>query len=187
MSKTTRYPYTEVMPIASHICEALRPYCDRIEIAGSLRRNRPTIGDIDLVALPRQNVNLFGDPVPGPTILETFLYTSGVKLVKDGDMQKQFAYGRFTVDLYLPQTAAHWGAIFTIRTGSPEFNKWVMAYRCKQVGISFSEGIITHYRRGRLDTPEEGDVFDALEMDFVPPEYREHNVWMAYMKDEASQ
>ena len=38
---------------ADQIVEWLTPYCERIEIAGSIRRARPEVNDIDLVVIPR--------------------------------------------------------------------------------------------------------------------------------------
>lgn len=39
--------------IADKVVTALRPLCERIEIAGSVRRARPEVNDVDLVLLPR--------------------------------------------------------------------------------------------------------------------------------------
>jgi len=38
--------------LAAKILSELAPFCERIEIAGSIRRRRPFVNDIDLVALP---------------------------------------------------------------------------------------------------------------------------------------
>ena len=39
--------------IASAIVEKLRPYCSRIEVAGSIRRRKEWCNDIDLVLVPK--------------------------------------------------------------------------------------------------------------------------------------
>lgn len=183
MSTGEKLPYADVYPVAAHIAEAIRPYCDRVEIAGSLRRKRHIIGDIEIVALPKRAKNLFGEPTGGMTELDVFLALKGLQMIKDGDKYKQFVYGRFSVDLFLPESAAHWGAIYTIRTGSHDFNLWIMQQRCKQAGVKFVDGRITHYRHGLLDTPEESDVFEALNMDYAPPEERDDRRWLAYIKE----
>jgi hypothetical protein len=40
-----RLPYTQAFEIAQEVYETLRPHCARIEIAGSIRRQREDIGD----------------------------------------------------------------------------------------------------------------------------------------------
>src|SRR5205823_12049549 len=54
----TRNPEPMPLPLAqaekhaAKILAELAPFCERIEIAGSIRRRRPTVNDIDFVALP---------------------------------------------------------------------------------------------------------------------------------------
>jgi DNA polymerase/3'-5' exonuclease PolX len=38
--------------IAERLVELMRPYCTRIEIAGSLRRGNPVVKDVEIVAIP---------------------------------------------------------------------------------------------------------------------------------------
>jgi DNA polymerase/3'-5' exonuclease PolX len=48
--------------IAERVKAELAPYCERIEIAGSVRRRKPQVKDIELVAIPRQvTADRFGD------------------------------------------------------------------------------------------------------------------------------
>ena len=53
MSTGLRYTLAEAQRIAGAIVGQLDPSCVRLEIAGSLRRGRPDVGDIELVAIPR--------------------------------------------------------------------------------------------------------------------------------------
>src|ERR1035437_1907534 len=48
-----RYPYAEAYAIALDVLEQLKPHCIRAEIAGSLRRKKPLVGDIEIVAIPK--------------------------------------------------------------------------------------------------------------------------------------
>src|ERR1051326_2039897 len=43
----------EIEHHANVLVVALKPYCDRISIAGSIRRRRPECADIDLVVIPK--------------------------------------------------------------------------------------------------------------------------------------
>ena len=179
MSANTKLPRDVVLPTAQRLLDALRPHCHRIELAGSLRRDRPTVGDIELVAIPIARTDLFGAPVKGPTALDAFLAEKSVALTKNGDRYKQFAYGKgggrpHVVDLFLP-TPATWGSIFTIRTGSWEFSRWLVTSQaaggaCPE-GVAFTDGRLYAHGR-RLATPEEADVFTALGLAYIEPPLR---------------
>lgn len=51
---TPRWPLATARKIAERIREELAPFCEKIEIAGSIRRAREHVGDIDIVLLPRE-------------------------------------------------------------------------------------------------------------------------------------
>ena len=53
MSGKPKFDYTVAHVVASRIVEALEPGCERIAIAGSLRRCEKTVGDIEIVYVPR--------------------------------------------------------------------------------------------------------------------------------------
>lgn len=191
MSAATKTPLAEAQQTAEHITAALTPFCYRIAIAGSIRRQRPFVGDIEIVALPQRQTDLLGNAVPGLMPLEAFLREKKVTIIKGGydpkkkALQKyiQFKYGRYAVDLFLPETAAHWGSIFTIRTGSHEFNMWLMKTRARQVNVKFISGLLYTWQRQPIATPEEADVFAALQMEFVPPSERDNGGWLGYVKE----
>lgn len=179
MSQTTKRRYDEVFPVASHIVEKLAPHCERIELAGSLRRGRSMVGDIEIVALPTLIHNLVGDPVGSH--LDGFLAGAGVVFSKNGPRYKQFDYGAFTVDLFLPASPAHWGWRFMQSTGSHDFNMWLVGPVKARAGVVFSGGLL--YRDGvQLHTPEESDVFDALGLPWIPPAKRDDEKWFAYLE-----
>src|SRR5438876_12139133 len=49
---TTGIPLAQAERLAAKIVTELNTFCERIEIAGSIRRRRPVVNDIDIVALP---------------------------------------------------------------------------------------------------------------------------------------
>lgn len=175
MSTTAKNPHATVLLTAERIVTALRPFCHRIEIAGSLRRQRPMVGDIEIVCLPKRPVNLFDEPLPGKTELDLFL-EERVKLVKNGAKYKQFSYAGRQVDLFLPSPET-WGEVFLIRTGSHEFNLWLVQTICPARGVRFDGGRV--YRSGvLLETREEIDVLNALELPWIEPSFRDDGRWM---------
>lgn len=175
MSAVAKQPYGVVHPVAVGIVEMLRPYCRRIELAGSLRRQAAMVGDIEICAIPRRFVDLFGEETEGrPTDLDRFLDGHEVTFSKRGARYQQFKYGRFAVDLFLPN-AATWGSVFTIRTGGWEFSRWLVMSRAaggaSPAGVAFVDGRV--FANGRLlATPEERDVFAALGLKYIDPRDR---------------
>jgi DNA polymerase/3'-5' exonuclease PolX len=145
------------------------------------------VGDIELVAVPRLQVNLFGEPQPDePTELDAFLLARGVQFTKNGAKYKQFKYQAFAVDLFLQPDAATWGMNYTIRTGSADFTKWLVTKRsaggAMPEGVRCSDARLWHGGQA-LDTPEEEDVFLALGLDFVPPPERQNGRWNGSTSD----
>ena len=52
-SKEKKYPHAEAQAIAQEVVEQLRPHCERIVVAGSIRRKKSEVGDIEIVAIPK--------------------------------------------------------------------------------------------------------------------------------------
>lgn len=76
----------EAETLAEAIAATLRPYCYRLTIAGSIRRRKGTVHDIDIVVVPMQYVmlDLFGGPDERVCHLHLFA-KNGIK--KDDDRQ----------------------------------------------------------------------------------------------------
>lgn len=170
MSTTTKSPRANILPVAEHLVAVLGRFCTRIELAGSLRRQTPMVGDIEIVAVPVPRLDLFGHPITASTALDTFLRDS-VALAKDGPRYKQFVYRGHTVDLFLASDAG-WGSIFTIRTGSADFSHWLVTPRaaggaCPH-NVAFIDGRL-HAHGRLLSTPEEPDIFAALGLAYINP------------------
>lgn len=179
MSEGTKRPYAQMHGIACGLVERLRPACQRIEIAGSIRRKRPTIGDIELIAIPTPITDLFGVD-SGTTLVDATLAAWPITFIKNGQKYKQFTFeGRsgetYTVDLFLQPDPATFGINYMIRTGSAAFSKRMVTKR-SQGGYMPDDLRVDGakvWRNGAIvPTLEEMDVFDLWQMDFVEPEER---------------
>lgn len=51
-----RFPYEVGRKVAAELLTALNPGCDRLVIAGSLRRRQPTVGDVEFLYISRTEV-----------------------------------------------------------------------------------------------------------------------------------
>jgi DNA polymerase/3'-5' exonuclease PolX len=121
--------------IAVAICYKLQPHCELIKIAGSIRRKRTEVKDIELVAAPKVIPvrNLFHQQVgelidPNFSVLVKNLGT--VELGKpDGRYMKILLPEGIKLDLFIPQRSDFYRQ-YAIRTGSKEYSfalaaKWV--------------------------------------------------------------
>lgn len=52
MTDQRRYPWEEAYKVAAIIAQELRPVCARVQIAGSLRRHKPDVGDVEILYVP---------------------------------------------------------------------------------------------------------------------------------------
>ena len=53
MSDKQRWPRAAAEAVAAELVAALRPHCHRIEVAGSLRRGKATVGDAEIIYIPK--------------------------------------------------------------------------------------------------------------------------------------
>ena len=179
----TKHIHGTALYIAHETIERIELYCHRIEVAGSLRRNVPIVGDIELVAVPCIDLDLLGDPLKETQldrVLNSWDKRGKIFIVKNGPKYKQFTMItmrgiHFQVDLFLQPDPATWEINFMIRTGPAEFSK-KMVTRKSQGGYMpdkyrVSGGRVKELKR-TLETPEESDVFNLWEMDYIEPEMR---------------
>ena len=96
MSNSPKRPYDVMWPIARDLVERLRPFCQRIEIAGSLRRGKAEIGDIEIMAIPCPVRVRFDGLIKSPYqldwVLEERVRQQRIVLVRNGPRQKSFHF-----------------------------------------------------------------------------------------------
>jgi DNA polymerase (family 10) len=64
-----RWPLLEAQIVAEALVQVLRPVCERIEIAGSVRRGKQDVGDVELLYVPRYEVRQLDLISSGPVNL----------------------------------------------------------------------------------------------------------------------
>lgn len=181
------YTLREARPIAEEIAAAFSPYCERIKIAGSIRRERAYVKDIEIVCIPKvtikpPDVDIFGEPVGAPVAERDPGFLMVVDSLADPHIKGDPKQGRYIqfgtrwgikVDLFTatPQT---WGYIMAIRTGSADFSH-ALALLWSRQGYKGKGGVLT--RGGApVDIPEESDLFNRLGMRTPHPSQREMTV-----------
>lgn len=183
MSLGAKRPHAEALRVARAIVEELAPDCERIEIAGSLRRCKPHVSDVEVVAVPRlvegPRLDLFAPPpMVAPLDERLRLLAAAGRLVEhperpaNGDRYRRLWAPRaaLQVDLFLVRPPAEWGPIFAIRTGPADYSQAaVIALRDR--GMRCADGAIW---RGleRIPCPEEADFFAACGWPLLDPARR---------------
>jgi len=152
----------EATALANKILEEISPFCERCEVAGSVRRRRPEVHDVDIVLIPRAFMW---------QSLINRLVQRGAVVVLQGSRLARLNIDGQQVDLYVA-SPDNWGTILLIRTGSAKHNIKLMN-RARKMGLKFSavRGVL----RGNevLAAKTEEEIFRVLNLEFKAPEERE--------------
>jgi len=178
--------------VATELVGLLADACERIEIAGSLRRHKSVVHDIEIVAIPRlaEVTDMWGEPVGrlnqlsecidhlrltrkvlAPRPAEIHRRDGTVETSQRmGDAYKALVYRGMPVDLFIADPE-RWGCIFALRTGPGDWNTRLVT-DCKRWFRRVEDGRVLHLGRP-VPTPEEADFFRALGVPWIePPERR---------------
>ena len=198
MSQGEPVPYEQAYRIAERLVELLRPACERIEIAGSLRRGKPMVRDIEIVAVARwedrKGDDIWATAVAVDVLEEKvgFLISGGrvaARLVENhraggtvelqrklGPAFKALEFEWIPVDLFVVRPPATWGCIFALRTGPGDWNTKLVP-ECKAIGRRVEGGQVVMWHGASsswkaVPTPEEADFFRELGQPWVEPRDR---------------
>ncbi len=184
-----RYPLAAAEAIAQELVMLLSPACERIVVAGSVRRRKPEVKDLEIVAVPaaRSVRDLFGEVTDRMNLLEDLLSTlvdqGEISAGRDGSGRpawgpryKRAVYRGLPVDLFSVIPPAQWGLTLLLRTGPWWYSKRVVTPR-RHGGLlpdwmAVRDGAMWHKDGESLVTAEEEDVFRLLQVPFVDPARR---------------
>jgi DNA polymerase/3'-5' exonuclease PolX len=126
-------PYNKAKQIADRIVEVLQPLCTKIDIAGSVRREKEEVKDIEIVCLPKKifyPTDLFGGGYYNvDTAFTTAIKAISLHIIKgneEGRYMQVKLKGGFVMDLFMPQ-AHDYCRQLAIRTGNFEYSRFVIA------------------------------------------------------------
>lgn len=177
MSTGVRLAFDDALELAGALVDELRPAVKRLKVAGSLRRRRPDVGDIEIVAEPHlYAADLFGRLEPDLTEVR-YIARSWGPLLKNGDRMIQVGdvHGRigFKCELYLVHPPAQWGSILAIRTGPADLGQIAMG-RMLAFGYKHRQGLVFRIAdRHVMPTPTEEEFFRYADLPLVPPARRD--------------
>ena len=156
----------EASALGEHLLEFVRshPDTERAEIAGSLRRRKETVGDLDIVAASVNQKALADAFAEAPFVDE---------VVAHGPTKVSIVCGGANVDLRIVPPEA-FGTLLHHFTGGQAHNI-ALRERAVKNGINISE-----YGLKRIGTdedyqpvPTEEEFYERLDLPYIPPELRE--------------
>ncbi|MCS7061135.1 MAG: DNA polymerase/3'-5' exonuclease PolX [Anaerolineae bacterium] len=169
---TGRMRLGDAMPIALELIAALRQVhgVRQIECAGSLRRCRETIGDLDILVATTN---------PGP-LMQTFCRLPWVEAVlATGETKTSVRLDNgLQADLRAVEPQ-HWGAALQYFTGSQAHNIRLRelaqrrGWSLNEYGLRPIPGEQTKSGVGERCFDNEADLYGALGLPYIPPELRE--------------
>jgi DNA polymerase (family X) len=134
-----------------------------VEPAGSLRRGRETVGDLDLLVTGRDHASIAGNFANHPRVAQVLAKGEDKVSVKlDNDLQ---------VDVRLLERKSY-GAAMQYFTGSKEHNV-ALRDRAKRKGWKLSEYGLFEGQKNLASRTEE-EVYEKLGLAWIPPELREN-------------
>lgn len=148
--------------IASKYVEQLRPFCKRIEIAGSIRREKPEVKDIEIVCI-RDTKKLydFRNSIQSLRVIKGSSLGRYCKI----NLEEGIDLDLF---MYFPE---NWGLIFAIRTGSAEFSHQQLAAGWVKAGYKSVDGMLMKDGEN-IPVPEEKDLFKLIGLNYIEPKFR---------------
>ena len=158
---------------ATKIVDHLRNYpgVEKVTPAGSLRRGRETVGDLDILVTGKA----CGDERERETLMDRILQLPGLmEVIARGENKISFRLrGGMQVDVRLLAPESY-GAALQYFTGGKAHNV-ALRQRALKMGYTLSE-----YSLARVDTGErvagetEEDIYSTLKLDYILPELREN-------------
>lgn len=169
--------------VAGRIVGALAQWCERIDIAGSIRRGRPHVGDIDIVLMAKPGAEASirarllqscRKIVEGPQAMVVGMKVPAGMPHPLGELQVDVWFAHHVESELFggPACSHNYGTMLVCRTGSREHNIG-LAMRARELGLKWDP----HHGVKRGDrviaAEEESHVFEALHMTTPSPEDRE--------------
>lgn len=166
-AQSARQPLGAVLPHAQAIAGALRGISgvEALSIAGSIRRMRDTIADIDIVVATRRS----------DAVMDAFVALPQAETVlSKGSTRSSIVLRHVGVQCDLRAVEPDsYGAALQYFTGSKDHNVQLRE-RAVRLGLRVSEyGVFRVRTDRRLAGRTEEDVYEALGLQWIPPEIRE--------------
>ena len=156
--------YETAKKIGEEVLEQIKPYIIKGEIAGSIRRKKPEVHDIDLVIIPKNEFMIMGN-------IKMALKSFGKFEMKGYQILRVKGKNDEKIDCYIANEK-NYEVLILIRTGSVNHNI-KLAKKAISLGmkLDFSKGLVNSKTRKVIANTEK-TIFEILNMAYVEPENR---------------
>jgi|SRR3989344_4493579 len=167
-AKPHRFLYAQAQPIVEEICSKFSkyPFVKKIEIAGSFRRGKETVGDLDLLAVsdqPEKVMQLFTSLPDLKEVLAHGPAKSSIRLTNN-----------LQIDLRVVKEK-EWGSALMYFIGNKDHNIKLRKLALSK-GYTLSEyGLFKVKGKKWLAGRTEEEIYRQLNLNYIPPEMRENN------------
>lgn len=157
-ASATRMTRDRADAVVTKVASALSP--GTFEVAGSYRRGKSTVGDIDIVS--RES----------PRIVNPRLRSIADEVINEGEQRTSIRCLGERVDIRFTETES-FGSMLIYLTGSKDFNIRLRALAIDR-GLKLNEYGLEERSGGTLHSfPDEESLLSALGLPLIPPEIRE--------------
>ncbi len=154
----------DILPYARTLQEKIQrlPQVIKVDMAGSLRRKKETIGDVDFLISAKKNDNLIDSLIS---------ISQSIKVINQGETKLSLkTKQQFNIDFRIVEPQSY-GSALQYFTGSKEHNIQLRKLAIKK-GYKINEyGIFRNKKK--IAGAEEKEIYQTLNINFIPPEIRE--------------
>lgn len=166
--RSHRFPISEIKPEAELLLKTIRGVkgVERAEIAGSYRRKKATVGDLDVLVVTKKP-EAVSDAIAALSIVKGVVAHGDKKL--SFDLILSLSKGSIRVDVRFV-SRDQWGSALLYFTGDKEHNIMMRKVAIAR-GWKLNEYGLFHSEKN-LASREEEDIYEALKLPFTEPEKR---------------
>jgi len=186
MSDKVKYPAEDAKAVARELCSALKVCTDRLIVAGSLRRRRSTVGDVEILFVPTMGTaaqpgQLFAEPnvnlaeirisrLLAERVLKYRPTATGANVYGPKNKLLVHVASGIPVDLFTA-TERNWFNYLVCRTGGKD-NNMRLAARAQEMGYKwhpYGAGLSRNSDGTVIPIASEQHLFEFLRIPYLEP------------------
>lgn len=159
-SEKTIIPLRQAQSVALDLGDVLKDAgATRVQVAGSVRRKKPEVGDIDMVVL---------SPLPAGELLQK---AEGVEVVQGGDEKAFGRYKGMPINVWRAKPEG-WGAMLFYATGPDYYSGMAYRSRAKRAGLKLTQHGLFDKEGTQIAGHTEKSIYEALGKKYKSPHIR---------------